>query len=245
MPINLAFFLKWRSDIIKYEVRGLEPDETISRVEVDEDNHQVMIYYQNNDLEVIEITGENSNDTKKNFKEFKDEIKDVLESQAEQYVKTKNSVKNDIKNTREEIKLFINKKFKNHRTFLIILSILIIFGLSSIPVVYGVILASVMIIGKTVIRSILDERSLKQAEQDIDKYAFFIENKDKIEKNGQKRKEITGQEKVDIFNIDKANLEELKYLLEYSRLANDYQEQITHEEPIVNSYVKKKVNKRR
>ena len=220
-------------------------DETISHVEIDEDNRQVSIFYQNDDLEIIKIDGDDPNEIKKEFKEFKNEIKDILESQAEQYVKTKNSVKNDIKNIREEMKLFNNKKFKNHWTFLIILSILILFGLSSIPVVYGAILASVMIIGKTVIRSILDEKSLKQAEQDIDKYAFFIENKDKIEKNGQKRKEITGQEKVDIFNIDKANLEELKYLLEYSRLANDYQEQITHEEPIVNPYVKKKVNKRR
>lgn len=224
---------------------GLELDETIHHVEIDEKNNQIKLYYQDGNLETIEIFSHSENDIKDELRKTKDDVKILLEDQANQYVSTGQYLKRDIGNIRRKMNYLDNLRIKAHQAILIPLLIFVFLGLSSPFVVYGVILTSLALVGKVIVDNVSCDKILKEQERDIDKYTFFMENKKKIEKNGQKRKKITNQEKVDIFNIDKASLEELKYLLEYDKIARDYQEEIEMEKPVAKICVKKRVNKRR
>ncbi len=176
---------------------------------IEEEENAIIVYYRDGHREEIKAQGDTNLECQANLKEKKESIKRIMEAQAYNYAF---SYKNEelINNKKNIVEQESNKKVERNQFIMILLSGAIALGLNSqiiVSVFTGMSFGSVAY--TTIKRKILLKK-LDQEMEDIEKYKYFLNYKEKFEEFEIETLDGKNKGKFSIFQLDKISFNQLK-----------------------------------
>lgn len=160
----------------------------------------IILYYENGEVRSYF-------DKEVDLNQLRKLVKENIKSDIEQIVKDERN-RRELELSKEVIDKLSNRVVNVNKVLMSSILIAVIAGLSSVSIVYGAIIASVSSVTLSFIRRKRKMKDINQGLELLDKYEFYVDNKEQLDEI-----EIKNEKAFDIFELDIISLKELKKLL--------------------------------